>query len=198
MTSETLKPAIFIFSDNSKLILAEEAIEHLAAHPEITAELLTAAASKVSPELSLENQSVLVDLPEFGLWGKSGLVKTDKISPKDTILFGFRINRSAPSRVIQAELTPTSKLTLVFRSTKTPSVYDLLKAYAALESALSEPISLGIDPTTEEGQQEREMCLEYWTRHALAIDSANLVSKTFQSTWEEVILKYGSIYHGGE
>jgi hypothetical protein len=174
---------------NTKLLVVSQGtIKHLSAHPEVTEDVLETGASLLFP--SNTQEASYIDLyAALGNWGKCALVKMDSVS-----LFAFRKDRKVPSAVTMATAAPASILVMVTKPIDN-SQYELITAYCSdgTESTL-EPISREIDPNTEEGRSLRQECLEFWSKHALSLDCTPIDGEPFESTWLEIIDKYGNYY----
>lgn len=179
----------FILANGANLIVPEITIEHLLAHPEVTMELIELSASLLTPPNT--QQTSYIDLFDYlGNWGLCSLVRTNSAN-----LFAFRRNRKAPTHVSKESSNPASKIAMVTKPVE-KTHYELITAYCS-DGTLStlEPISLGIDPQTELGLRMRNQCIDFWSCHALSLDSTPIDGDSFESTWEEIITKYGNIFH---
>jgi hypothetical protein len=176
--------------NGSKLIISDSTEKHLLAHPEISDELLETAIRNI---LSLPSTQDItrVDLYYiYGNWGISGLIKVPKAN-----LFAFRKGRPTPSAVIDYPGIPSSVLALVTKPIE-KDMFKLITAYCAdpFINAVPEPITGHLDPNTEEGKKLRKDYLAFWQLHALALGCTPIDGTPFESTWEEVIQKYGDYY----
>jgi hypothetical protein len=179
---------LLTLANNQKLEITDYTWDHLQAHPEVTLELLTVAASRLTPP---DHQaSSCVDLyDKFGCWGFSGLVKVESAN-----LFAFRAGRSTPSSVTHLPSNKSSFLSMVTKPCG-ENTYRLYTAYCSSKiKACPEPLDGRIDPKTEDGQKLRLESLEFWSEHALSLDCTPIDGELFESTWEEVITKYENIY----
>jgi hypothetical protein len=182
------------FADRSKLIVTLEGLQHLQAHPEITTERLSVAASKIQPKAVEENQLVTIDLEsEYGKWGVTNLIKLDKtINPNDSALFQIRKGRKHPSHVVKGKGKETSLMTVCFQMND-DNTFILKTAFASSgHNPGKEPITPSIDPNIEGGRLERLTCLEEWCKYALVAEEG---LEVFTSSWYQVLHDYGDVYH---
>jgi hypothetical protein len=175
---------------NTKILqIPQSTVEHLLAHPEVTVDILESAASLLTPPDT--RQTSYIELFDyFGNWGLCSLVKVETVE-----LFAFRRGRSVPTHVTRAPAKPASKIAMVTMP-EDNTCYRLITAYCS-DGILStlEPISREIDPNTAEGLILRNECLDFWSNHALSLDSTPIDGEPFESTWDRVIAEYGNAYH---
>ncbi len=180
----------FVLANGSTLVIPVSTVEHLVAHPDVTEELLEIGASCITPP---DSQTVSqVDLfDQFGNWGTSGLVPVERAT-----LFAFRKGRVAPSSVIDSSGVPASYLSMVTKPSETLGEYILITAFCSEGvGAKPEPITPMVDPRTEAGKKLRAEFLDFWQTHALALGCTPIEGEPFESIWNEIIAKYGSVYH---
>lgn len=188
MTSNTFADQ-YTLPSGEVLEVPTSTLEHLQAHPEVTPEILETAVSQLTPPSS-QGVSTIELMNQFGLWGKSGLVEVPEVS-----LFAFRKGRIAPSPVVDHPGVPASKLAIVTKP-KDEGGFLLISCWCTDGvPAKPEPITPMVDPRTEEGLELRQEFLQFWRFHALALGVTPIEDEPFTSTWEEVISKWGDIYH---
>jgi hypothetical protein len=179
---------ILPLANTNVLVVPQTTIEHLSAHPEVTEATLELAASLLNPPDT--QQTSYIDLFDyFGNWGFCSLVKVESVN-----LFAFRRGRNVPTHVTIAPSQLASKIAMVTKPIDNTR-YKLITAYCS-DGTLStlEPISYEIDPQTNEGRQLRNQSLDFWSYHALSLDSTPIDGEPFESTWEEIIAEYGDYY----
>lgn len=163
--------------------------EHLLAHPEVTNEMLEVAISRLTPP-DKQTASHIDLFDKYGNWGKSGLVEVSEVTH-----FAFRKGRIAPSPVVKHSGTPASFMSLVTKPNEEGG-YILITAFCSDgKGAKPEPITPMVDPRTEKGRALRSEFLDFWSQHALATGTSPINGEVFESTWEEIIAKYGDVYH---
>lgn len=179
----------YLLSSGDALVVPDSTLEHLQAHPEVTPEILEVAVSQLIPPHS-QGVSMIDLMDRFGLWGKSGLIQVPEVE-----LFAFRKGRIAPSPVIRHPGMPASKLAIVTKPTDDGD-FLLISCWCTDGSpAKPEPITPAVDPRTEKGLLLRQEYLEFWRAHALALDVAPIEGEPFHATWDEVLTKWGDVYH---
>ena len=185
-----MKNQIFTAANNFLVEVPAETYEHLLAHPEVSDEMLRVAIKRLVPP-STQTVSHVDLFDKYGNWGRSGLVKVDRVNS-----FAFRKGRIAPSAVVIHEGTPASYMSLVTKPNEAEEGYTLITAFCSDGvGAKPEPITPMVDPRTKKGQRLRQEFLEFWSRHALATGTSPIEGKVFESTWEEILTKYGDVYH---
>jgi hypothetical protein len=188
MTSSTFADQ-YTLPSGEVLEVPYSTLQHLQAHPEVTPEILETAMMELNPPSS---QGVsMIDLKtKFGFWGKSGLVEVPEVT-----LFAFRKERITPSSVVDHLGVPASKLAVVTKP-KDEGGFLLISCWCTDGvPAKPEPITQSVDPRTNEGLLLRQDFIHFWSRHALALGVTPIEGKPFTSTWEEVIARWGDIYH---
>lgn len=179
----------YILANGANLTVSEDTLGHLLAHPEVTSEILEAGAKRLAPP-NIQTVSNIDLYHVFGNWGVTSLVKV----PSAT-LFGFRRGRLAPSSVIDHPGIPAALLSMVTKPCANGD-YALLTAFCSNGSAYTqEPITVDADPRTEEGLKKRSKYTNFWETHALALGCTPIDGEVFNSTWAEIIEKYGNVYH---
>ena len=160
-------------SANGHLILiTQDTVDHMKAHP-IELSLLKEAFNQL---VITDDKKWFVGTVDMGrIVGQSTCLQTDQVDVDQQVLFGFRHNRSIPTRCVYGEGIDTSNLTIVLRKGKVD--YFMISAWAGTK-AIQEP--------THITQKDR---IEFWCNHALVYEENNFKGKPFFSTWREVLRK---------
>jgi hypothetical protein len=178
----------FQLKTGTTLFVPQTTREHLLAHPEVTEEVLVAGIAQLAPP-DTQKPSYIDLYDTFGNWGASGLVKVEKAT-----FFAFRKGRIAPSSVIDSPGVPASVLALVTKPIE--GGFELITAFCTDGiPAQPEPITPMVDPRTEKGLELRKEFLGFWKYHALALPCTPIEGEPFESSWDEIIEKYGNVYH---
>lgn len=189
-----MQPMILKLAQGQSVKVGQEQLEHLLAHPEVTEDLLRAALERICPNPNQTEHVYYIDLSDIGFVGFSSLVETPALQTTDVTTFMFRPKRTTPSRVaVGVDKTKTSKLCVCLKPEERSDGFVLITAYAASKPAKKEPISASIDPDTLNGMRERQECLEFWLRHALAVEPDE--GQILHMSWQEVLEQYGRAFH---
>lgn len=159
-------------SSGHVIVIPEETVEHLKAHPDVWDVLKEAVGLLV-----LDGSFCAKDVDLGRVIGKSGCVPASKISVDEVTTFALRTNRTRPSRVVVADKVDTSKVSII-AAPKDESTYTLFTAWIG-ELAPKEPGDAA-------SEAEREGSLAFWTSHALVWD-AETCGEIFETTWEQVL-----------
>lgn len=182
-------PEKYVFSNGE---FTFENVGHFTAHPEVTPSILEVGLRRITP-LPVQ-QVTAVDLTkECGLWGKSSIVPLNHKAN----LFAFRKDRLAPSSVIDHNGYPAGVLAIVTKPTSKNGEFLIVTAWCTDNDDISnhQPISMAINPHTEEGRILREKRLQFWQYHAFALGVTPIDGESFTSTWEDIINQYGNVFH---
>ncbi len=153
-------------------------VRHQRAHP-VEARHLAEAIARIR----IPRKGVLVTDVDLGRpVGLSHRVAADPVGPTDEILAARRVGRAFPTRVVtDVDPEQTSFVALVIARDHVREPV-LATAYYG-RTGRPEPLGgiAGGHPA------EREECLEFWSRHALAWVAGHYVEEPFATTWERVM-----------
>lgn len=189
---------IIKLSNNCNICLTDTFIEHIKAHPDVTLDNIKYALSDIDlkslPTNNLGTKCINKNI--FPYKGRSALVY-DPMDLDATTFFSKRKGRNVPSRInkeLQGE--HTNLLTIILKENVDLDQYDLVTTYWSSQVNVGpEPISPSIDPNTPEGKVERKKALLMWCKYSLSVQEIELDEDPYQSTWNEIIEKYGNYYH---
>lgn len=176
----SLRPGRISRADGAVLYLHPRTIRHMAAHPDVTFNLVRMAFERV--QLPAERKRLKAEI-DFGcIIGRTSKVQTQAVEPDDLVPFAYRHGRRYPPRVAIGVAKPTtSLLTLVAERDKATdeAVWILETAYLGSDAPL-EPLSSGVLRSQPEVQA---MVTQFWCRHALVYDPHEYVTPSFVSSW---------------
>lgn len=160
----------FITGNNRNLIITQNFIDHMKAHP--VEEALLGEATRL---IHVPDQKWFVGAADLGrVIGTSGCLEVDPIDIDTPALFGFRHNRRIASRCVRGEGKPTQHITIVARKGKYQDFF-FVSAWPGVP-AKPEP--------THTTQKEN---MAFWCEHALIWSESNFENKPFMSTWRDVL-----------
>lgn len=172
-----------IRQDGAALVVSSDADLHLAAHPEVTDELLLEAFEAF--ELSNYNSELRDDVDLGRQLGPTSKVATPPIRWDEKSLFAIRKNRNYPSRIVVGVEKPLSSVMTLIAERKGGTFFVLRTAYVG-ELAPPEPFSFN---TILKMKLKPDAVVDYWCRHALIYDPVECETEPFLSTWQEVLMR---------
>jgi hypothetical protein len=178
--AQGLRPGKIIRRDGSVLHLLHRSIKHMAAHSDVTFNLLRAAFERI--ELPETKKRVKAEIDFGRVIGRTSKVTTDPIAPEDSSVFAYRHGRRYPSRVvIEVSKPATSLLVMVAERDrmKGDMAWVLETAYLGSDAPL-EPLSGSVLRDEPESQAK---VLQFWCRHALIYDPQEYITSPFRSSW---------------
>ncbi|KGM35304.1 hypothetical protein P409_05165 [Inquilinus limosus MP06] len=153
----------------------------MAAHPDLTDDLLTEAFGLVDAASAGWKIAATVDLGR--IIGVTSKVQTEPVAADVPSLFGYRHGRKYPTRtVLGVEKPATSRVTIVAERVAR-DCFVLRTAYLG-GGAPPEPTSFRAIRRKRLAWSE---VLAYWCRHALVYDPSEFASEPFETTWAGII-----------
>lgn len=154
------------------ILLTDETVRHLEAHPEAAALLEEAIAKIVLPTDGSDFFKTVVDLGR--VIGQTACVEiTDGSS-----LFAVRRGRTEPTRVVIDVAKPDTTQFVVLARKGTLGDWLLITGYAGAD-APREPHDSYFEDGLGDGEFEEALC--FWSRHALVWDES--MGPVYESTW---------------
>jgi hypothetical protein len=177
---QELRPGKIFRADGAILHLLPRSIKHLAAHSDVTFNLLRIAFERIKlPEIK-NNLKTEID---FGrIIGRTSKVKTKSVNPEDGALFAYRTGRRYPSRVVTNVLKPETSLLVIVAErdrARGENAWVLETAYLGSDAPL-EPLSGRVLRDEPDAQT---LVLKFWCCHALIYDPREYATDTFSSSW---------------
>ena len=193
---DTMKVQQVMCKDGTALHITQASVDHLERHPDIYSTIITLAAKKIKPNAAANKQSFSVNLrSELGEWGKSGKIRSPKITIDQKVLFGRRKGTPWLSRISMAPPKPTSLLKLWIRRNE-QNQWELITAYAHDGSqGQQEPLS----PDTQYDSAYLRRCLEYWQSHELSYHCANVEggrAGLYELSYRNILAYHHRLYGG--
>jgi len=163
---------------NGILVIPPMARAHLDAHPDVL-NLLPEVCTHV--ELPRDGSRLEVEVDLGRPLGLSMLLPTDPVRLNERTLFSFRKGRKGPSRVAVGRDGPWVSKVLLAAYPRRDGAYALITAYIGTRTPA--------EPWSRRPGEERDMCLAFWSRHAL-IYTPRVMSQTFESTWKQELVRH--------
>lgn len=179
----TLRPGQISRADGAVLCLLPRTIRHMAAHRDVTFDLLRMAFERA--QLPADSKLLKAEIDFGRIIGRTSKVQTQAVDSDDLVPFAYRHGRRYPSRVAIGLAKPTTSLfTLVAEHSRATeeAVWTLETAYLGSYAPL-EPLGNRVLRSPPEFQA---MVTQFWCRHALVYDPDEYVTTYFVSSWSRL------------
>jgi hypothetical protein len=177
--------------------------KHAERHPGITYELLEEAVQMITIDLSTNQERFSTHLLFDRTIGRQGLIyNSNAVELDETIWFGLRQNRLAPTPILPGSNGHPTNYLFIYLN-QIDGVWTITNSYPSSgPDAMypgTEPISFKNSRLVFKGNENNLIrrkleALQKWRHFSIAEYTTVIEGELFQSTWNEVMEKYWSVY----